>query len=1174
MPPNVIIPVMSGKFTHLHVHTQYSLLDGLSRLPQLVSRAKELGMDSLAITDHGAMHGVVDFYLTAKKAEIKPIIGCEVYVAEKDCHSRDTAYRNPYHLTLLARNEEGYRNLIQLVTRSNLEGFYYKPRVDRRLLEEYHEGIVALSGCLSGELPRLVLADQFEQAEKAALWYKQVFADFYLEIQRNPMPELEQANRGLLLLADKLGIPVVATVDVHYVKKEDAQAHDLLLCIQTGSQVDDDRRMKMAGDFFYLKSPEEMETLFHDLPQAIENTGVIADMCELKLDFNKIHLPQVELPAGKTASSFLSELCWRGIGERYAQPTGEAQERLKYELDVIHRTNFSDYFLVVWDIVSFVRQQGIFYNVRGSATSSLALYCLGITEIDPLEYELVFERFLNIERREMPDIDLDFQDNRRDEVIAYVNRKYGSEHVAQIITFGTLGAKAALRDTGRALGIPYGQVDKVARLIPSDLAITLVRALDESRELYGLYSQDEMVHGLIDSAMKLEGTMRHASTHAAGVVIAREPLTRYVPLQMVSRGNQGAVMTQFPMGDIARLGLLKMDFLGLANLTILDKAREIIFQSRGISLDMQRIPLDDSKTFAMLSSGETTGVFQLESSGMRRYIKELHPTNFRDIAAMVALYRPGPMDHIPTFIKGKHGVIPIHYPHPALEEILKETYGVIVYQEQVLFIVQAMAGYSLGQADIFRKAMGKKKSAVMKKEERNFLAGAKEKGIAESVAQEVFHLIEPFAGYAFNKAHSISYALLAYRTAYLKANYSVEYMVAFFNTYLGNMDKVRSAIVECRRMGIEVLPPDINKSRGEFVVEGEKGDKQGIRFGLTAIKNVGATPVEVAMAARERGGAFKSVEDFCYRGGSSVLNKKTMESLIKAGAFDSLSSRGVLLESLDRIVASAQTRQRREEAGQTSMFDAWGQSSSPFAAALKDDAPDVTQQQKVEWEMELLGGFFSEHPLAAVFMELSSVTSASCGEINADMTEQEMTVAGMVASVRQSYTKSRQAFVSVTIKDLEGSIEVTVWPREYEETRELWKEDKIVLVKGVVKVRNGGVQLICTEARMYSQQAVALPDTSVANNQTCLTIRFNQTREADKDARRLRRVIKILKEHPGHDRVVIMVLNGGKETRMEMPGATVDFSPELERKLEQVVGEDNLVVARQIAGEGQSSSGS
>ncbi len=1144
---------MPQKFAHLHVHTEYSLLDGMCRIPQLIARTKELGMDSLAITDHGAMYGVIDFYVAAREAGIKPIIGCEVYVAETDCHSREPAHKNAYHLTLLVKNEKGYRNLLQLVTKSHLEGFYYKPRVDKELLKLHHDGLIALSGCARGELARLILEGRNDELARAASWYKEVFGDYYLEIQKHPIPELEQINQELISLSTKLNIPLVATFDVHYVDKKDAPAHELLLCIQTNTTVYDEKRLKMAGDFFYLKSPEEVEQLFADLPQAVENTQAIADMCQLELDFTKLHLPQVELPEGRKADDFLAELCWQGLSKRYQEPGSEVKERLSHELDVIQKTRFAHYFLVVWDIISFTRERGIYFGVRGSAAASLALYCLGVTDVDPLAYGLVFERFLNVERRELPDIDLDFQDDRRDEVLAYVNQKYGSDHVAQIITFGTMGARAAIRDTGRALGMPYGQVDRVARLIPLELTITLDRALEQSRELYDIYHQDAAIRNLIDSARKLEGLVRHASTHAAGVVIAHEPLIEYVPLQLLGKGEQRTVMTQFHMGNIARLGLLKMDFLGLSNLTILAKVKEIIAQNHGISLDLQHIPLDDARTFELLASGETKGIFQLESAGMRRYIKELKPGSFSDIAAMVALYRPGPMEQIPTFIRAKQGVAPIHYPHPILKEILEETYGVIVYQEQVIFIAQALAGYSLGQADIFRKAMGKKIPTVMKKEERNFIAGAKKNGISPELAREVFSLIEPFAGYAFNKAHSVSYGLIAYCTAYLKANYPIEYMVALLDTYSDNMEKVRSAIAECRRLGIKVLPPDISKSHANFAIEKDDENNPAIRFGLASIKNVGFSPIEHILSGRDSGGAFKSIEDFCYRTDLRNINKKVLESLIKVGAFDSLGSRKTLLESLNKIISLAQAKQRAKESGQVSMFDVWGQSSPAPRFGYEQAEEEVSAKQKLIWERELLGVYFSQ-PLDFLAREPSSPGTVSCGEINMDMVDEAVTVTGMVVSVRQAHTRDNRPFVVASIEDLDASIEVIAWPRLYESTQGIWQEGNILTIKGLVKVRDGEVQLNCQEAMLLPVRQEVLKEPQRRH----VMIDIKQSGDAEKDIERLHKIMDILKSYPGQDRVSLAVVSEDEVTNLEIPETTVNYCPELAKELSEIVGESNF----------------
>jgi len=1166
-------------FCHLHVHTEYSLLDGMCRIPQLLSRTKEMGMDSLAITDHGVMYGAVQFYLAAREAGIKPVIGCEVYVAPNGRLSRDARDKKLYHLILLARNQTGYRNLIQLTTRAHLESFYYKPRVDKELLEQYHQGLVALSACIAGEIPNLILEGRVEEAKQTALWYKQTFDDFYLEIQRHPIAELERINQGLIAMGSEMDIPLVATNDVHYVNQRDASAHDLLLCIGTNSSVNDEKRMKMAGDFFYLKSPQEMAEQFQDIPQALENTGRIAEQCNLELEFGRLYLPEIELPEGKTAHQYLSDLCFQGLPRYYPQPTPEIKQRLEYELEVIKQTQFANYFLVVWDIISFARKQDIIFGVRGSAAASIVLHCLGITEIEPLEHKLVFERFLNVERKEMPDIDLDFEDERRDEVITYVSQKYGQDHVAQIITFGTLGARAAIRDAGRALGMSYGDVDRVARLIPAAPSMTLSRALDENGELKSIYTEDKIVSNLVNSAKKVEGIARHASTHAAGVVISKEPLTTYIPLQRVSKGDgQGAVMTQFIMEDIARIGLLKMDLLGLANLTILGKAREIIHRNRGIDIDLHQIPMDDVKTFELLSSGETAGVFQLEGAGMRRYIKELKPTTFSDIAAMVALYRPGPMEHIPTFIKAKHGIEAIRYPHPALASILEETYGVIVYQEQVLFIVQAFAGYSLGQADIFRKAMGKKIADVMKKEKRNFMAGAKKKEFSAELAEEVFALIEPFAGYAFNKAHATSYALIAYQTAYLKANYPSEYITAFLVTHAGQTEKVANAVAECSRLGIEVLPPDINRSRVSFSIEkdGEDG-APNIRFGLTSIKNVGSGAVEAIIAERDKGGEYKSIEDLCRRCDLRGVNRRVMESLIKVGALDCLGSRGTLLHNVNRILAQAQREQQLRETGQSTMFDLWGETAPVPMPSIELEEADVSTKEKLAWERELMGVYLSEHPFSSFAAKAASENTTLCGQIDADMAGQTVVVAGMVASVRYLFTRDGRPFASAILEDLNGRVEVMVWSKVYTDTQELWEEGNILLVEGKVRVREDRVQLNCDRVGRYQPEAapgekeVAPPPVEapavveepavavtppVEKNR--LIINLTQTSDEDSDTACLRKVIDTLKEFPGRDEVKLCVTNGDKVINLRLMGVNINYCPELHQRLAEVVGAEGV----------------
>jgi len=1161
-------------FTHLHVHTEYSLLDGMCRIPQLVKRAKELGMESLAITDHGVMYGAIEFYISAKEAGIKPIIGCEVYVAPNSRFDRSAGDKDNYHLVLLAKDQTGYQNLIQLVTKAHLEGFYYKPRVDKELLEQCHEGLIGLSACLGGEVPRLVLEGRLEEAKEAALWYKQVFGDFYLEIQRHPVTELEQLNQFFISLSQELDIPLVATNDAHYINREDAPAQDLLLCIGRNTSIYDEKRMKMPGDFFYLRSPEEMVELYRDIPQALENTERIAEICNLELDFGRLHLPEIELPRGKTADQFLADLCYQGLPQRYPQPTPEITERLDYELEVIRKTRFANYFLVVWDIVSFTKKHNILFGVRGSAAASIVLYCLGITGIDPVENKLVFERFLNVERKEMPDIDLDFEDERRDEVIAYVSREYGQDHVAQIITFGTLGARAALRDVGRALAMPYSDVDRVARLVPFAPGMTLYRALEENSEFRNIYREDAIIRNLVDSARKVEGIARHASTHAAGVVISKEPLTRYVPLQRVSKGNgEATVMTQFSMEDIARIGLLKMDFLGLANLTILGKAKEIIYRRCDIDIELASIPVDDAKTFALLSSGETTGVFQLEGVGMRRYIKELKPTTFSDIAAMVALYRPGPMEHIPTFIKAKHGLEPIRYPHPELASILEETYGVIVYQDQVLFIVQAFAGYSLGEADIFRKAMGKKIPQVMKKERRSFITRARKNGFPAEVAEEVFNLIEPFAGYAFNKAHSVSYALIAYQTAYLKANYPAEYITAFLITNAGQSDKVASAVSECRRLGIAVLPPDINRSQPSFSIETDSNQAPAIRFGLTAIKNVGFGAVEPINTERSKGGDYKSVEDLCRRADLSGMNRRILESLIKAGALDSLGGRGALLRNINGILSLAQREQRLQATGQSTMFDLWGEEVSVPMPSLELQAADIPVRDKLVWEKELLGVYLSEHPFSSLASKGISFNTTLCGQIDAELVGQTVVVAGMLTSVHHLFTRDRKPFASAVLEDLDGRIEVMVWPKVYADTKDLWQGGNMLLVEGRVRLRDDQVQLNCDSVRQYQPEAVqgeesVSPEpieTPVVAEEPLvpavsrrLVISIAQTSDEASDTASLQKLIDTLKEFPGQDKVSLRITNEAKVSTLKLSNLTITYCPELHKRLVELVGEGGI----------------
>ena len=1069
-------------FTHLHVHTEYSMLDGLSRLDALVHRAKELGMDSLAITDHGGMYGAIDFYQIATKAGVKPIIGCEMYVAPGSRHDRNSNNKSPYHMTVLAQNERGYDNLVKLVTKSNLEGFYYKPRIDREILAMHNEGLVVLTGCPSGELPKAITRGDMDGARAAASWYKELLGErYFLELMSHgDVPELPRINEGLMQLHKELDIPVVATNDSHYTHKHDAPLQDILICIQTNTNVKDERRLRMEEDSYYLRSPQEMAQLWLEVPDAISNTQRVAEMCNLDLDFSRMRLPQYPVPGRITADEYLANICREALTRRIPDAGDAEIERLNYELEVIRQTQFADYFLVVWDIAKFVRERDIFFAVRGSAAASLVLYCLGVTNVNPLPYTLVFERFLNVERKEMPDIDMDFQDDRREEVTNYVVAKYGREHVAQIITFGTFGAKAAIRDVGRALAMPYGDVDRVARLVPTRLNITLDDALEQNPELKEAYDEDETVRKLMDTAKGMEGLTRHTSTHAAAVVISQEPLDDIVPLQRPTRGSaddSAVAMTQYAMDPCAELGLLKMDFLGLSNLAILAKARNLIAETRGIKFDLTEIPLQDGNTFEMLSRGDTVGVFQLEGGGMTRYIKELKPTSLSDVAAMIALYRPGPMEHIGAFIDSKHGRAVPHYPHPALKDILEETYGVIVYQDQVLQIVRTFAGYSLGEADIVRKAMGKKIPEIMAQEKQKFIKGALAQGYANNMAEQIFALIEPFAGYAFNKAHSVSYGLISYWTAYLKANFTAEYMVALLNAYKDNTDKVAGAIAECRRLDIPVLPPSVNHSDVEYSIEGDPESGSSIRFGLSAIKNVGAAAVAPLVKARKKEGAFESMEQMCQSPELAGVGKKAMESLIKAGAFDRFGDRNGMLQVIDRILALAQSESDRRSSKQTSMFDMMADAMPEVMPNI--DIPDesTTDVEKRQWEQDLLGVSTSSNAMLDLLARRGAKSNEiiAMKDIDADMAGKRVKVTGLVSDVSHRYTRDQRPFAIASLALMDGAIEVFVWDDKVQQTEGVWQDGKLISVTASVRVRDDQVSLSCIDA-----QEVEIPATAAA----------------------------------------------------------------------------------------------
>ena len=1058
-------------FAHLHVHTQYSLLDGLSHIPHLVSRAKEQGFSSLAITDHGNLYGVVEFYRECREAGINPVIGCEVYVAQGSRHDRSPSEKNPYHLTMMARNNTGYRNLMQLVTKANMEGFYYKARIDRELLEQHHEGLVVFSGCPTAQVPRLIKEHRLDDARKEALWHKEIFGEnYFLELQRHAHVEhLDTINDALVGMSRELEIPMVVTNDCHYVDQQDAPLQDVLICIHTSTNINDPNRLRMEDESYYLKSAQEMADLFPDHPEAVATTQRIADMCDVTLGFGQLHLPEFPLPEGfSDADEYLAHLCWQGFQWRYPNPPSGAREKLVHELDVIRQTRFANYFLVVWDIVDFTRKNNILLGVRGSAASSVALYCLGVTEIDPVEYRLVFERFLNIERKEMPDIDMDFQDDRRDEVLRYVTHRYGSDKVAQIITFGTLGTKASLRDVGRALGMSYASVDRVARLVPFR-ARTVKDAVENSPELKEIYEGDYAIRDLVDKASGLEGTAHHVSTHAAGVVISSEPLTEYVPLQRPTKNDSSEIsMTQYSMDPVAMLGLLKMDFLGLTSLTILDRAVKSVKETRGIEIDLHQLSLDDETTFQLLSSGKTSDIFQLESAGMQRYIKDLKPSSLGDISAMIALYRPGPMEHIDRFIDSKHGRTDITYPHPSLEDILEETYGIIVYQEQVLLILQNFAGYSAGGADIVRKAMGKKNAELMMAERDRFIEGAIGNGFEQKVAEDVFSLIEPFAGYAFNKAHSISYALVSYWTAYFKAHYPVEYMGAVLNSRLDHPDRREIAINDCLQMGIRILPPDVNHSGVFFTIDQGPDGPRAVRFGMAAVKNVGEGAVQPVVDEREKNGPFTSMEEFCRRVDMRSLNRRALESLIKVGAFDAMGQRQSLLSDLGPTLASAQRDQRIRDTGQSSMFDLMGGGEEEVAASAAPSQPVIPQgkttPEESGWEKELLGVALSSNPAQLLADIPANGAVINRDQLDNDMDGQRVRIMGLVSSSEQRYTKEQKPYAITSMEMIGGALEVIAWPDNLEKTREVWQEGLVLSISGRLRVRGERLSLHCDEA--------------------------------------------------------------------------------------------------------------
>ncbi len=1141
-----------GAFAHLHVHTEYSLLDGASRIDRLVERAAALGMDSLAITDHGAMYGVVPFVQEARRAGIKPVVGVEFYLTS---HSRFDRSPNKddvnYHLLLLAENDTGYRNLMKLVTRSYIDGYYYKPRIDREVLREYRDGLIALTACLKGEIPQLILAGDTEGAEGVAREYRDIFGEdhLYLEIQDQGIDGQRRINEGLADIGSRLGLPLAATNDVHYTLREDWLAQDVLLCIQTNSTLDQPDRLKFSSDQFYLKSPEEMGELFAWAPEALSATAEIAARCEVNLEFDRFLIPRYQVPEGYDVNSYLERLAEDGLRRSYPELPAEVRERFRYELQVIRDMDFSGYFLIVWDFVQRAKEKGIMVGPgRGSAAGSLVAYALGITSIDPLRYDLLFERFLNPSRRTMPDIDIDFCYRRRPEIIDYVTEKYGSDRVAQIITFSTMAARAAIKDAGRAFDVEYGKMDKLAKMVPEELNITIEKALETSPDLRQAYEDDETVREVVDMALKLEGLTRQDSIHAAGVVIADDDLSNYTPVQRKAK----ELITQYDMDAIQKIGLLKMDFLGLRTLTVISDALDNIKAGRGELVDLDAIPFDDPATFELLRRADTVGVFQLESTGMRGLIQELKPTCFEDVIALLALYRPGPLRSgmVQDFCRRKNGRMKIEYPHPDLEHILKETYGIFLYQEQVMRLAVDMAGYTMAEADGLRGAISKSMIDKVAAERQKFVQGAVGKGYPEKLARQVFDLVEGFGEYGFNKSHSAAYAVISFQTAYLKAHYPAEFMAALLSSVSHDKDKVRRFTGECRRMGLEVLPPDINESSSDFTpVSG------GIRFGLTAVRNLGANPVDSIIRERRDGGPYRSFLDFCMRSDSSVLNKKALESLIKSGAFDSFGgTRNHLLKVYDAAADMALDCRRRREAGQISLFDEEEMDLSDLGMG-GEAAEELPRDQLLSYEKEMLGMYVSDHPVMQVRDALRKFVDCEVEQLSEQADGAVKWVGGIISQLSKKVTKKGDLFIRFQLEDLTGEVEVTVFPSVYAKFKDLVDEDVILCVKGKVERQED-------QARMKSLTKLTALEILSPNLKDpadkVLTLVIPELRE---DGCLLRDLKAVISSHPGPNRVHIRVPEPGKVTVLSLRDVyRVEASSSLFAELRSLLGEKNVIL--------------
>ncbi len=1064
-------------FVHLHVHSEYSLLDGLSKIKDLVKAAQEMGMPAVALTDHGVMYGAVEFWDAATAAGIKPILGMEAYLAARRMHDRDPKLdKKSSHLLLLAQNDTGYKNLLAIASAAQLEGFYYYPRIDHEFLAAHNEGLIATTGCLSAEIPRAIKEGNLEEARRKLAWYVEVFGRerFFVELQlHDAIPELVDINRTLIQLAREFGLRLVATNDAHYIRREDAQYQDVLLAIQTGSLLSDPRRMRMTDDSYHLRSPQEMEQLFGEVPEALTNTLAIAEMCSVDLSFKGYKLPLFEVPEGYTAETYLRHLCEEGLRWRYGKraQSPEVRQRLEHELNIIHNMGFDAYFLIVWDLVRYAQERGIWYNARGSAAGSIVAYALGITSVDPLEHGLIFERFLNPGRVSMPDIDLDFQDDRRDEMMRYTAQKYGEDHVAQIITFGTMKARAAIRDVGRVMDIPPSEVDKIAKLVPNipGKPVSLREALEKIPELRERYENEEYVRELLDTAMKMEGVVRNVGTHAAGVIITDKPITEYVPLHRPTSNDETPIkaVTQYEMGILERLGLLKVDFLGLATLTVMARACDLIRQRHGVDLNLDNIPVDDPEAYALLGRGETAGIFQVEGQGMSRYLMEMKPKALPHVIAMVALYRPGPLEFIPSYIRRMHGKEKPTYRHPKLEPIFRETYGIPVYQEQIMFAAMELAGYTASEADDLRKAIAKKKKEKLEKHHKKFVEGAVANGIEREVAEAIFKDWEEFARYGFNKSHAADYAKIAVQTAYLKAHYPAEYMTALMSVSLHETDKVALYVADCRRMGIPVLPPDINASEWDFTIEDRPDGTSAIRFGLGAIKNVGHGPVELILQARREGGPFRDVKDFIQRVDLRKVTKRPLESLIRAGALDSLGPRQALLASVDRMLAVSADHWRHKEMGQLSLFGANDDLDLPFH--LQEPEVPLPRRVELEWEKELMGLYVSDHPLSPYMETLSRVVTHYAYDLAEAPQGSRVRVAGIVTQVRPYRTKTDKLMGFVTIEDLQGTIDLTLFPRTWEAYASLIHPDQVIVVEGRVDTEGRRPQILVDKVQTEVQ---------------------------------------------------------------------------------------------------------